>query len=154
MGLQMYALKVDAEKGVVSRNGKPAGHINGRYLRFNAYKDTHPAHRFIYTHVHGPIPPDSQIDHINGDGLDNRLENLRRVTNSENQQNRLGAQKNSTTKVRGVFWHVVKRRYQVKLKINRKQIHVGYFDDIDAARQAYSKAAAKHHTHNPLAVKE
>ena len=150
----MHALKVDAENGVVSRNGKTVGRVNGRYLRFNAYNKQHPAHRFIYTHVHGPIPPDSQIDHINGDGLDNRLENLRRVTQSENQQNRQGAQKNSTTKVRGVFWHAAKRRYLVKLKINKKQIYVGYFDDIDLARIAYAKAAAMHHTHNPLAAKE
>jgi hypothetical protein len=154
MGLQMYALQVDAEKGVVFRNGKQVGGRSGDYLRFNFEKQKFPAHRFIYMHVHGPVPRTSEIDHINGNKLDNRIENLRRVSTSQNQQNRRGPQKNSTTKVRGVFWHVGKRKYMAKLKINGKQIYAGYFDDIEKAKLAYAKTAAVYHTHNPLAAKE
>lgn len=44
-------------------------------------------HRLVWEHMNGPIPPTLEIDHINGNTLDNRIENLRLVTHKENQNN-------------------------------------------------------------------
>lgn len=58
-----------------------AGYINKR-------KKNCTMHRFLWEEKHGPIPDGYVIDHINGDGLDNQLSNLRVVTQAQNQQNR------------------------------------------------------------------
>lgn len=58
-----------------------AGYINKK-------KSNYPMHRFLWEEKRGPIPDGYVIDHINGDGLDNQLSNLRVVTQAQNQQNR------------------------------------------------------------------
>jgi len=76
-----------------SRKRRPhTGTVNQR--KDTAYRALCVDHRKVYAHraawmiVHGDIPPGMVIDHINGDGLDNRMCNLRLVTKTVNQQNR------------------------------------------------------------------
>lgn len=86
-------------------------------------------HRFIMN------PPEKmQIDHINGDGLDNRKENLRVVTNRENAQN-LHIEK--TSRYPGVYWCNKSKRWMSQIKYNNKTYHLGSFKSEELARSTY-----------------
>ena len=74
---------------IFDKEGKPAKCYlgTGDYLLFKAYRVVS-AHRYVWFHFNGPIPNDKVIDHINRNRTDNRLENLRCVSHSENMKNR------------------------------------------------------------------
>lgn len=83
------------------------------------------------------------VDHINGDGLDNRRENLRFATNSENMQNsRL--QKNNTSGYKGVYWDRGRNKWIVRIKVNGRRLNLGYFDDPKEAALVYDRGAMEH----------
>jgi len=96
-------------------------------------------HVAIMGHVTG-----KEIDHRNGNTLDNRRCNLRHCTRAENQRNR-GAQKNNTSGYKGVSWYKGHNRWRVQIKHNGKKIHLGYFTCIVKAASAYDKAALELH---------
>ena len=81
-----------------------------------------------------------QIDHINGIKDDNRIVNLRVVTNKMNQCNR-GKRNNNTSGYKGVYWYKQKKKWQAKIGHHKKSIHLGYYDNIENARQAYNNKA-------------
>lgn len=85
---------------------------------------------------------DGCCDHINHDTLDNRRENLRICTTSQNNMNRTkSANKSSTYK--GVCWYYRSNKWMARIKHNDTRYHLGYFEDeIDAAR-AYNKKAVE-----------
>lgn len=109
-------------------------------------------HRLIWEHVHGPIPDDLCIDHINGNRGDNRLINLRLVTPTQNNENKHHTSPNTSSGVKGV--HVDKRtgKWVAHIKTNHKKYHLGSFATIGEAQAAYAGAAAILHTHNPHAA--
>ncbi len=85
-------------------------------------------------------PPQGMIiDHINGNGLDNRRENLRVVTTRQNQQN-LHIPKSS--RYPGVIWYKQTKRWQARIKINGRSKHLGYFKDEFEAATVYRVAHA------------
>lgn len=85
-------------------------------------------------------PPEFQVDHINGDKLDNRKSNLRLCTNSQNKQN--GASyRNSTSKYRGVSWSTRMQKWAAQIQINKKKIMIGYYADEQDAARAYNAKA-------------
>ena len=75
------------------------------------------------------------VDHINGNPLDNRKENLRVITQKQNTMNKKSA-KNSTSKYIGVRWNKRKNKWNAMIKINNKGIHLGTFSDEDEAAKA------------------
>ena len=102
------------------------------------------AHRLAWFYMTGNLP--EQIDHINHIKTDNRWENLREVTNTENSMN-TGLSKNSTTKINGVSFHKLTGKYRVYITVNRKQIHLGMFNNLVAAIQARKQADIKYGFH-------
>ena len=89
-------------------------------------------------------PKGMEIDHINGNGLDNRRSNLRICTRSENEMNR-GKNKNNTSGYKGVCWNKNDKRWYVKIGLNNKQINLGRFSDKLEAYKAYVSACKKYH---------
>lgn len=80
------------------------------------------------------------VDHINGNPLDNRKQNLRLVTVSQNQMN--NKKRNNTSSIyKGVSWNKDHKKWKAYIMANKKYNHLGYFiREIDAAK-AYNKAA-------------
>lgn len=82
----------------------------------------------------------SIVDHVNRNGLDNRRQNLRFVTNSQNCWNRIGVQ-NTTSKYKGVSWDRRRIKWRAKIVHNGKIYHIGRFDSEEEAALAYNKKA-------------
>lgn len=91
----------------------------------------HKAHRLAWLYMHGTYP-DNNIDHINGDGTDNRIVNLRDVTNAENHRNQRRPINNSSGTI-GVCWHSYRKAWSSRINLNGKRVNLGYFDDINEA---------------------
>lgn len=85
-------------------------------------------------------PKDMQVDHINGNRLDNRKSNLRLVTLEQNRMNR-GLNKNNKSGYKGVFWYKPLYKWCAYITVNTKRRHLGYFRDKKEAAFAYNKAA-------------
>lgn len=88
-------------------------------------------------------------DHINHDGLDNRKQNLRKVTKHQNQLNRLKNvtqnQHPCTSTYKGVSWNKTKNLWTASISYNKKQIYIGWYKDETEAAQAYDKKAVELH---------
>ena len=80
--------------------------------------------------------PGEVVDHINRNRLDNSLENLRIVTQSENVFNK-SHQKNNKSGYRGVSWTSREQKWRAVISKNKKQKHIGYFENKDEAYAAY-----------------
>jgi hypothetical protein len=90
-------------------------------------------------------PPNLLVDHKNGHTLDNRRENLRLATRSQNVHNKCKTQSKTSSKFIGVSFEKRRGRWDVRIRHEGKQIWIGTFDnEIDAAK-AYDAAARKYH---------
>lgn len=101
------------------------------------------ATRLVRMHhvVIGFPPPGYVVDHINGNGLDNRRENLRIITNKENVTCRRVLPSNNTSGYRGVSFHKAKKGWDAKIKVNQHAIHLGRYKTAEEAARAYDEAA-------------
>lgn len=97
------------------------------------------AHRVIYAMYHGFDPGEMQIDHINGDGTDNRIENLRLATSQQNNRNR-GMAINNTSGARGVCWHYLKQKWMASIMINGRNRNLGYYKSFEDAKERRRQA--------------
>lgn len=84
------------------------------------------------------------VDHINGVRNDNRKSNLRICTNAENQRNR-GKNKNNTSGFKGVTFHKLSGLWKAMIKVDGKDIFLGYYKKPEEAHQAYCAGATEYH---------
>jgi hypothetical protein len=89
-------------------------------------------------------PCNKEVDHRNGDGLDNRRTNLRFATPAQNARNR-PLQRNNTSGVRGVHWYASKGKWRARIKVNNKYIDLGLFNDLQSAARVREAAALKYY---------
>lgn len=92
-------------------------------------------HRFIL----GLGPGELGVDHRNGDRLDNRRENLRPATDSQNQANRHKVR--GVSRHKGVTWYKRYGLWRARITVGDRERHLGYFDSEEAAAEAYNDAA-------------
>ena len=85
-----------------------------------------------------------QVDHINGNGLDNRRCNLRIATHAQNQWN-VGRPKTNTSGIKGVRYDKARGKWRASIWVNGKRKHVGCFANIDDAAMAYANAVITAH---------
>ena len=95
-------------------------------------------HRISWAHYYRDQPPEF-IDHIDGDRENNRIDNLRACTLSENQMNRK-VNSNSTTGYTGVTFMKNKGRFKATIYRNNKPTYLGLYDTAKEASKAYQKA--------------
>lgn len=111
--------------------GQEAGYLNiGGYRVIMINNKNYSGARLAWFYIYGKWPKD-QIDHINHIRNDNRLINLREVTNQENQMNR--SYTGNSSGFRGVYWDKERRKWAPKIKVNQKMIHLGRFDNLEEA---------------------
>lgn len=121
--------------------GYCGGHLLNKSVR---------AHRIIWAWVHDEWP--NQIDHINGDKADNRLANLRPVTNQINLQN-ASLYSNNTSGSIGVYWYRQTKKWRAQIRVDGRCISLGYFsnfDDAVAARKAAEREYGYHPNHGRI----
>jgi hypothetical protein len=106
-----------------------------------------PKHKTLKIHLHRAIMERmigreltraDEVDHINLNGLDNRRDNLRLATNSQNNMN-VRRYRNNKSGFKGV--HLAKGRWRASIRLNYKLYHLGYFDTPEEAYGAYCEAA-------------
>jgi hypothetical protein len=120
------------------RVGDVAGTVNGHgYLNIGFDGRTYKAHRLAWLYVHGEWPV-GQIDHRNGDRTDNRLANLRVVTNAENLRSARRARSDSATGLVGVSR--AGGRYRARMMVNGQSRSLGTYDTPEQAHAAYLAA--------------
>lgn len=114
---------------------------SNNYFRIKVYGRKYQAHRLAWLYVHGAFPPDKlEIDHINGDKLDNRISNLRLATRFQNQANvKLGP--TNTSGAKGVHWHKREKRWRAVIGSHGKKHYLGSFTSVALAKAAYDAAA-------------
>lgn len=120
------------------RVGNKAGGIDVKgYMRVTVDQKPYLLHRVVYMMFKGRLP--KLLDHIDGNPLNNRIENLRPCTQSQNAQNRK-MQANNTSGIKGVYWNKNKNKWMARVMTKNKREFLGYFDSLDAAAEAVNKA--------------
>jgi hypothetical protein len=102
------------------------------------------AHRVIYKLITG-VDPD-QVDHIDGDKVNNRFENLRSVSAEENMRNQKQRVSNSSG-ITGVYWHSEAEKWCAAIRAYGTPMQLGYFDSLEAAATVRKAAEVKYGYH-------
>jgi hypothetical protein len=145
-------LNLNKETGVFTWNstGKLAGYTNPDgycFIRLN-YR-LYRVHRLVWLYEKGYFPS-KELDHIDGNPSNNRLNNLRECSSSENKCNAT-LRKDNTSKIKGVHFYKAAQKWQVYLSYKKTRHFLGYYESfLDAccviitARQKLHKEFAKH----------
>ena len=145
-------LHYDPETGhftwIVSQNnrsvaGKRAGHLaqNG-YIRIGFKGNEYLGHRLAWFYSYGEWPKHN-IDHLNQNRSDNRLENLRDATHSQNSRNMRKSSRNKSGTI-GVSWYARDSKWQAHIMTDSGLVNLGKFDTIEQAKNARKEAEKKH----------
>jgi hypothetical protein len=118
------SIKIGAAAGYVDANGYLISQIAGK-----KYKN----HRIIFLYCHGYLPP--ILDHIDADKLNNRIDNLRVCTLSENSHN-ANIRKDNKSGIKGVSFSRSSKKWLAQIQVNGKKIYIGLFDSIKCAEKA------------------
>jgi len=119
----------------ITRGGIPYAYRKRPSTRRQMYM-----HRFIMGVLDCPV----QIDHINGNSLDNRRSNLRECTQRQNSYNRRNSKLGKTGR-KGVVFDARRNRYRARVRVNGKEVHLGRFLTCWEAAEAYDLAAERLH---------
>ncbi len=148
------SLSYDCETGIFTwiksyrnqRLGKPVGCLDkDGYLSIKYGKKLYRAHRLAWWYVYGKFP-DCQIDHIDGNKLNNAIKNLRDVTYAQNSQNQRKSHYDSKFGLLGVDYNKTKNRFRARIQTEGKRITLGGFSNAEDAYNAYLEAKRKYHS--------
>lgn len=117
--------------------GYRSGRILGRDFR---------AHQVVWMMAYREWP-DGEVDHINGDRSDNRLDNIRLVDRSTNMRN-IRRPKTNTSGAIGVSWNKVAQKWEAHIQISGRKKHLGLFGSVAEARSARLLASKRYGFHD------
>lgn len=116
------------------------GYVSILFFGFRFY-----AHRAVWA-MHAGVWPLDQIDHINHDRKDNRIENLRAVTVKENARN-VSKRPDNKSGVTGVYWHKQRKKWHANIGVDRRYVSLGLHDNLDDAKKARAEAEIRYGFH-------
>ena len=125
-------------------NKTKAGMLVGSFAEYNTVclnRKKIGVHRIVFMMFHGYMP--DFIDHIDGNRLNNKIENLRPATNIQNQQNAKLSVKN-TSGYKNVCWAKSHNKWKISLLINKKFVVIGYTNNLELAGLIAKEARIKH----------
>lgn len=130
--------------------GKPVGSefvadCGKRYRHTNLFGSSYLLHRLAFLYMLGRFPP-SEVDHLNGNGLDNRFENLREVTRQGNTKNKRKHANNSSGHT-GIHWYPRYGKWCARIGVNGKKVCLGYFSNLQDAVNTRKDAEILHQYH-------
>lgn len=119
--------------------GSKAGSLGGRgYYQIQINGKLYYTHRLIFLYHHGYLP--NFLDHIDRNTTNNKIENLREATASQNGMNQ-NTSKNSSSIYKGVCWRKNRNKWQADIAIDHKSKYLGVFKSETDAARAYNNAA-------------
>jgi hypothetical protein len=152
--MEVYKNIKEFENYSVSNFGNVKNIITGRllklrigrhgYCRVNLYKDgirkTMEIHKLVAEAFLENPQKKRCVDHINNDRTNNKVDNLRFATHSENRRNS-SKYINNTSGVIGVYHDKKNNKWMARITINGKSKHIGYYDNLEEAKNARIKKA-------------
>lgn len=139
------------QRGAKALKGEEAGFIwsdpsrdNHKYKCVKVNSKEYKVHRLIWLYVYGEMP-NGQIDHIDGNSLNNKIENLRVVDNVTNSKNR-AIQSNNTSGYHGIN-QLPSGNWRVRISFDKQRITVGTFSSFEEAKAARLEAEKKYNYH-------
>lgn len=131
----------EVKDGVLLKNGNQGRLRKDGYIDFKVGSKSYLAHRLVFYIYNGYFP--KYVDHINGEKSDNRIENLRECTKSQNQMNR---KRNKNSKhPKGIHFVKSTKKYRVRIQADKVRHLIGDYDNIEDAKLAINKARAIMH---------
>jgi len=125
-------------KPKVAKNSRAGSAFTNKYIQVKLNQKRYYIHRLIYLYHHGILP--QYIDHIDGNSANNKIENLRPATQSQNLGN--SKQKNNNTSgYKGVCWDGQRKKWLARIQIHYQFIHIGRYNSPKEAAIAYNNAA-------------
>jgi hypothetical protein len=126
------------------KNGKKAGTLNNQSNRYQVQinRKFYKLHRIIFMMFYGYMP--KEIDHIDGNPSNNKVNNLRQATSSQNNYNKK-MPKTNTSGIKGVSWDKNRNKWHVQVISEKKVVFQKRFDDIELAEFVAIEARNKYH---------
>lgn len=144
-----------AETGLILRRvyqmGKHVGEEAGgvrtdadgmTYRTVSIFRKVFMSHRVAWL-LHYGVWPTMRLDHRDGNGINNRIENLREVTNQQNGMN-MKLNRTSKTGVSGVRWHPLAKKWNARITVSNQEIYLGLFESFEDAVAARKQAESKY----------
>ncbi len=140
---KLYCKTKTSNKSNKFKIGDQVGSLTwSNYLRTKINYKSYFVHKIIFLMHHGYIP--QIVDHIDGNTLNNKIENLRAANLSQNQFNR-GIDKRNTSGFKNVSWCKRTKTWQVSICVHKKKIGLGRFKDLELADLVAQEARDKYH---------
>ena len=137
-----FRWRINASPRVLA--GSVAGTVNDKgYLVIRYKGKVYKAHRLAWLIITSSLPS-GEIDHVNGNKLDNSISNLRIASREQNNRN-VGLRSDNTSGFKGVRWSNPNKKWHANISVAKKRIHLGFFEKKEDAVEAYRKASLKYH---------
>lgn len=133
--------------GRVRAGAVAGGNDSDGYVQITIDYRKHLAHRLAWLYLHGEWPIE-EIDHRNGVRSNNWIGNLRKATSAQNHEN-LTLLPSNTSGRTGATWNRRSNKWVANIRVNGVKKHLGYFNSVDEAGDAYVAAKAEQHTFQP-----
>lgn len=135
---KIFIKKIDTRVGSLNQRG-----YLEQWIIVDGVRQRYLVHRLIWKLYYGEDPIEL-IDHVDNNKINNRIENLRECNNKQNIHNNK-KRVNNTSGYKGVCWVKDKQKFKARIKVDGKDLHLGYFDNPEEAHKVYCEASIKHH---------